>query len=370
MIAMEPLAGWTVAVTADRRASEQIEMLERRGASVVHGPVISTLPFGPETGLRAATAELVARPPDVLVASTGIGIRSWFASSWSWGLGEPLLAALGATRILARGPKAAAAVVGEGLPVHWRAPDETLAGVLDHLGQGSLDSMRIAVQLPGRRPPGFVDTLRAAGAAVIELAVYQWVLPDRPEPAQRVVDAVIAGELDALTFTSADAVTNLLYLAGTHSDAVRAALTDGTVTAACVGPVTAAAASANGITDVLVAKPARLGAMVRALADHFAARARHLELAGVPVGVQGAQLNVDGTPVRLTQRERMLFESLIGSGGSVVSKHQLSQSVWTKGVDEHTVEVAVNRLRRKLGPAAAALETTNRRGYRLVDHSA
>jgi DNA-binding response OmpR family regulator len=30
------------------------------------------------------------------------------------------------------------------------------------------------------------------------------------------------------------------------------------------------------------------------------------------------------------------------------------------------VEVTVNRLRRKLGPGAAAVETTNRRGYRIA----
>ena len=36
------------------------------------------------------------------------------------------------------------------------------------------------------------------------------------------------------------------------------------------------------------------------------------------------------------------------------------------GVNARPVEVAVNRLRAKLGPAAAALETTNRRGYRLA----
>src|SRR5436309_3005375 len=129
---MEPLAGWTVAVTADRRAAEQIAMLERRGASVLHGPVIRTLPLGPEAGLRAATAELVDRPPDVLVVTTGIGVRSWFASSWTWGLGEGLPDALAETQILARGPKAAAAVIGEGLGVHWRADGETMADVLDH----------------------------------------------------------------------------------------------------------------------------------------------------------------------------------------------------------------------------------------------
>ena len=35
-------------------------------------------------------------------------------------------------------------------------------------------------------------------------------------------------------------------------------------------------------------------------------------------------------------------------------------------MSEHTVEVTVNRLRTKLGRAAVALETSNRRGYRLA----
>ena len=39
---LEPLAGFTVAVTADRRADEQAALLSRLGATVVHGPVIRT----------------------------------------------------------------------------------------------------------------------------------------------------------------------------------------------------------------------------------------------------------------------------------------------------------------------------------------
>jgi uroporphyrinogen-III synthase len=363
---MEPLAGWTVAVTADRRAAEQMAMLERRGASLLHGPVIRTLPLGPEAGLRAATADLVERPPDVLVVSTGIGVRSWFASSWSWGLGEALPEALAGTQILARGPKAAAAVIGEGLAVDWRAPGETMADVLDHLLTLPLTGRRVAVQLSGRPEADFVAALRASGATVIELAVYEWVLPEPSQEARRLVQALIGGEVDAITFTSAHAVANLLALAGPDAEQVQACLAQGDVTVACVGPVTAGAARAAGAADVVVAKPARLGAMVRALSQRMAERAQHLDLAGVKVVVQGARLSVGGEEVRLTRRERLLLEFLLRSEGTVLSKSRLSQVAWEAGVEEHTVEVAVSRLRSKLGPAGAALETSNRRGYRLI----
>jgi uroporphyrinogen-III synthase len=239
-----------------------------------------------------------------------------------------------------------------------------MSGVLDHLLTLPLAGRRLAVQLPGRADGGFAAALRAVGATVVELFVYEWVIPDEGQTVPRLLRALVGGEIDAITFTSAHAVDNLMALAGPDAEQVRHAL--GGVSVACVGPLTAVAARNAGATDVVVASPARLGAMVRALAERFAGRARQLDLAGFEVTVQGAHLQVGKKEVRLTRRERLLLESLIGSGGAMLSKRRLSEVAWEEDVVEHTVEAAVNRLRGKLGPAGAALENTNRRGYRLA----
>lgn len=367
---MEPLAGWTVAVTADRRAAEQVAMLERRGASVLLGPVVQTMPLGPEAGLRAATQDLIDCPPDVLVANTGIGIRSWFASAWTWGLGDSLTDTLSAVEVLARGPKAAAAIVGEGLDVHWRAPAETLADVLAYLLVRPIYGTRIAVQLAGRLEPWFTSALRDAGAIVIELAVYESLLAAPSQQLQRLIGSIVGGEVDAITFTAAHAVSNLIALGACDASHVSRRLADGSIVAACVGPVTAAAAREAGAASVIVAEPARLGSLVRALTQHFSGRARRLELSGVSVVIQGGRLEISGNEVRLTRRERSLLEFLLDADGAVLSKANLAGVAWDADVDEHTVEAAVNRLRRKLGPAAVALVTSNRRGYRLVTRCA
>ena len=109
---VQVLDGFTVGITADRRWEEQAGLFERRGALIQNGPVIRTLPLGAEDRLRAATETLVSGPPAFLVANTGIGIRSWFAAADSWELDEPLNAALAATAIYARCPKASAAIHG------------------------------------------------------------------------------------------------------------------------------------------------------------------------------------------------------------------------------------------------------------------
>lgn len=70
-----PLSGFTVGVTAARRAGELGALLRRRGAAVVHGPALRIVPLGDDGELRSVTRELVERGPDLVVASTAVGFR-------------------------------------------------------------------------------------------------------------------------------------------------------------------------------------------------------------------------------------------------------------------------------------------------------
>ena len=56
-----PLAGFTVGVTAARRADELGAMLERRGATVRHAPALRIVPLADDSDLRSATLACVAR---------------------------------------------------------------------------------------------------------------------------------------------------------------------------------------------------------------------------------------------------------------------------------------------------------------------
>ena len=131
-------------------------------------------------------------------------------------------------------------------------------------------------------------------------------------------------------------------------------------------PITANAAHRVGLTELVVAEPHRLGSMVRALGERLVDRGHTVRVGDVTLRHQGARIEVDGVEANLTPRERRLLDAMLATAGAVLSKERLTSIAWDERVDEHTVEVAVNRLRRKLGPAAVALETTNRRGYRIA----
>jgi uroporphyrinogen-III synthase len=249
------------------------------------------------------------------------------------------------------------------LEVSWRAPGETLSEVLAHLLGLGIDGQRIAVQRHGGDSAWFSDALSEAGADVVEVGVYHWLPPTSPDPGRRLLDAVAHGGVDAITFTSPPAASELARLGGPE---LMNRLREQRVVTVCVGPVTAARALEVGLPNVVSAVPSRLGPMVRTLTEALAARAHAVELAGVELRVQGSCLAVGDRVERLTPRERALLEVLLVSRGAVVSKQVLSERAWDDPAGDHTVEVTVNRLRGKLGPAADALETRNRRGYRLA----
>jgi uroporphyrinogen-III synthase len=366
-----PLAGYVIGVTADRRADEQMQLLEQRGAACLHGPVIRTHPLGPEQALREATEAVIAEPPDVVVFTTGIGVRGWFEAADALHLGDPLRDALAGATVYTRGPKAMGAAVTCGLEVTWSSPEATSAAILERLRTETLDRTRVAVQLDGSSGPELCNALERLGAIVVGVPVYRWSLPDDTGPAERLVRAVVEGRVDAVTFTARPAIENLMEIAaeiGIEPELVDAL--NGEVAVFCVGPVCAGGAKDLGIESPLQPERPRLGSMVQHLTAWFAARERELLLADHPVRMQGRLVTVEGDePVRLTERERRLLEVLAERPGVVHSKRSLLRAVWgATESDEHVVEVTIGRLRQRLGAAAPGVETVIRRGYRLSEH--
>jgi uroporphyrinogen-III synthase len=370
-VVQTPLDGYCIGVTADRRWEEQAELFRRRGATVQHGPTIKTLPLGSGDGLREATESLIERPPDYLVANTGIGIRSWFGAAESWGLDPALLAALTAARIFARGPKASGAVYSLGLEVAGRAPSERLREVVELVlaQEPSLAGRRVAVQRDGHPTGAELDPLVAAGAEVVEVPVYEWKLPDDLRPAVRLAEAVIAGKVHAVTFTSGPALRNWMEIAEEDDlrEALLHALNKRTVLVACVGPVCAEVAYAEGVKELVVPATSRLGPLVLALTDALAAQGLAVDVGPDTLALQGTVARIGDERFDFTDTEARVLALIAGRRGAVVTKVDLLRQVWgDPNGDPHVVEVTVARVRRRLGPYATAIQSVPRRGYRLA----
>lgn len=268
-----PLTGYRVGVTAARKVDQQVGLLERRGATVVWTPALSTQPnHVDDASLRAATDGVLSRPVDLFLATTGIGMKAWFAAAATWGLLDELLAALGNAEILARGPKSVGALRGRGLRELWSPASEEFEDVVGHLDGRDLTGVRIVVQEHGQSLSTVADTLRLRGADVTTVTIYRIAGADDPELLLDLIHRIADRRLDAVTFTSAPAVAALMEAAGPtgRRAEVVGAFRSGVV-AACVGPVTAAAFD---LWDVPSIHPdrSRLAAMVKQLEGELLTR--------------------------------------------------------------------------------------------------
>ncbi|ARF55544.1 uroporphyrinogen-III synthase [Streptomyces gilvosporeus] len=362
--AVRALDGFTVGVTAARRAEELGALLERRGAQVMHAPALRIVPLPDDTELLAATKDLIAHAPDVVVATTAIGFRGWIEAAEGWGLGEALLARLAGVELLARGPKVRGAIRAAGLNEKWSPASESMAEVLDRLLEEGVSGRRVAIQLHGELLPGFVEALRADGAEVVGVPVYRWMPPEDIGPVDRLLDAVIARGVDAVTFTSAPAAASLLRRAeerGIHDEAVAALRQE--VLAVCVGPVTALPLQARDV-PTLQPERFRLGPLVQLLCRELPGRVRPLPVAGHRIEIRGHAAVVNGELRPVPPAGMALLRALARRPGWVVSRADLLRALPGSGRDEHAVETAMARLRVALG-APKLIQTVVKRGYRL-----
>jgi uroporphyrinogen-III synthase len=195
----------------------------------------------------------------------------------------------------------------------------------------------------------------------VEVPVYRWTLPPDVAPVKRLVDLLVAGQVDAVTFTSAPAVQALLSIAGPAAPTVLCRFRTGTL-AACVGPVTAAPLRAENV-EVVMPERARLGSLVKTVTDELPRRAARFSVAGTQLEVRGHAVLIDGRLHTLAPASMAILAALAAQPGAVISRSQLAESL-PRGDLGHAVDMAVARLRAALG-STRHVETVIKRGYRL-----
>src|ERR687894_1997713 len=177
MTTAEALRGFRIGVTSDRRAEDLIAALERRGAQVMHAPALMIAPNEQDASLVVETREVIGARPEVVLITTGYGMRRWFEVADAAGLGAELTAALEDARIFARGPKAHGAVRAAGLLDAEVSEMETTASLVDAMIAAGLTGRSVAIQLHGFTDDIQLARLREVSTSVLTVTPYRWARP-------------------------------------------------------------------------------------------------------------------------------------------------------------------------------------------------
>ena len=105
----------------------------------------------------------------------------------------------------------------------------------------------------------------------------------------------------------------------------------------------------------------------RAQAPAVAGAGRTLRGGGIVVDMNAMTVTVEGAPIDLTPTEYRLLASLLERRGRVQSRKQLLEAAWGvhAQIETRTVDIHVQRLRGKLGPAGDCIETARGFGYKF-----
>ncbi|SER73655.1 uroporphyrinogen-III synthase [Propionibacterium cyclohexanicum] len=352
-------------MSAQRRADDLASALARRGAGVAIVPTLAVQRHADEARLIEQTRRLLSSAPDVIVVTTGFGLRGWIETADASGLGEAIAALLAGTRVLARGPKAAGALQQVGVRAQWVAPSESSQEILAVLLDEGVTGRRIAVQLDGVGDPALVEGLRRAGATVVELPVYRCAEPADPRATGRAARELGDGRFDAVAFTSApgaDGWLNSLHDSGCV-DRVRARVDDGSLLLAAVGPQTAEPLLAAAMPAVWPER-SRLGSLVRLIVAELSRRAITVDTPAGLLRIFAQDAAVADTALGLSAGSLAVLRLLASRPGVVVDRETILGVLPGESSDPHSAEAAVWRLRSSL-PDPEIIATVARHGYRL-----
>ncbi len=229
------LAGRRIVVPETRELDLLADMLERHGATAVRCPLVAIRDVADAAPVETWLTRFIADPPTDLILLTGEGLARLVGFAQRAGMEAAFVATLAKVRNVTRGPKPARRLHMLGLKPDLPAPEPTTAGII-------------------------------AGAAPDPVLCYAYASQSEDRLVAETIDAMAAGTVDLIAFTSSAQVKRLREVAAAsgREAALRSALARTTI--AAVGPVVAEAIEeAGGRVAVAPAQSFHMKPMVNAI---------------------------------------------------------------------------------------------------------
>jgi uroporphyrinogen-III synthase len=269
------LSGKRVALLEGRMSGEMAGLVRRHGGEPYAVPAVREHALSSGAAVAALLDELHAGRIQNAVFLTGAGARALFHEAEELGRLPELLADLRAVRTICRGPKPSAALSRERVPISLAASEPyTTAELLHVLASVELSGAGVALIHYGERDQTLFEYLRGRGAHLIELCLYEWLLPEDPLPLQGLVREIIDGRVDAITFTSQVQARHLFQVAAVlGNQAELAAALNGKTIVASLAPTCANALRELGVEPHVIPVHSKMGQLIVALEQHIEASA-------------------------------------------------------------------------------------------------
>ena len=270
-----PFDGLRVVSFESRRAVEMGELIRRQGGDPFVAPSMREAPIENNPEAFEFAERLFAGEFDLMIFLTGVGTRALdkvLASRYPAG---KFAEALRKIAVAARGPKPLAALREMQVPVTVTAPEpntwrELLTALQGRTERKQLER-KIAVQEYGKSNSELLEALRAKGAEVTPVRVYQWDLPEDVAPLREAVHRIAEGRADVAMFTTSIQLPHLFRIATAErlAEPMQQALRR--MVLASIGPTTTETLEEFGLAADITPSHPKMGFLVKETAEQAAA---------------------------------------------------------------------------------------------------
>lgn len=206
-------------VAFESRLAEIMENgIRKHGGLPLVAPSMQEIPLEKNVEAYAFGERLIEGRVDLLILMTGVGLRMLVQALEVHYPRTEIIEALRKTTLLARGPKPVAVLREFGLTPDMTVPEpNTWVQVLETLDTEasgvSIHGRTVAVQEYGVSNEQLVEGLKKRGAAVIQVPVYRWTLPDDTAPLTAAIDVICRREAALVLFTTGVQIRHVLKVA-------------------------------------------------------------------------------------------------------------------------------------------------------------
>jgi uroporphyrinogen-III synthase len=265
-----PFDGLRVISFESRRATEMGELIRRQGGDPFVAPSMREAPLENNPEAFEFAERLFRGEFDLMIFLTGVGTRALNKVLASRYPQAQFAEALRKIVVAARGPKPLAALREMQVPVAVTAPEpNTWRELLVALD--SRTERKIAVQEYGKSNLELLDALRARGAEVTAVRVYQWDLPEDTAPLREAVHRIADGRADVAMFTTSIQIPHLFRIAAEERRTEPMLDTLPRMVIASIGPTTTETLEEFGLAPDITPSHPKMGFLVKETAEQASA---------------------------------------------------------------------------------------------------
>jgi uroporphyrinogen-III synthase len=257
-----------------RRAVEAGKLIRTYGGEPLTAPAMREIPIESDGPILEFAEALIAGAFDLVIFTTGVGVRALIKIISEHGDREKFLTALRSVKIAARGPKSSTALRELGIPIAVVAPDpftwRALVQAMEDKFGSDLTGMNIAVQEYGTSNPELLTVLAEKSVSITRVLVYQWALPEDIQPLREAVIALAHGHVDVVLFMNAGQVAHLFLIADRmeYGDALYEGLRSTVI--GSIGPSTTEGLSMYRLAPDFEPSQSKMGFLIKEVAENAA----------------------------------------------------------------------------------------------------